>query len=85
MSVQVVNKKVYRCTCEWLDCQKTWDAETTDEGGNKLEPPKRCSRCKRYSWNLNPKENPHLSEQPKKAVKKSATLPKPKRVRSYDE
>jgi hypothetical protein len=81
MSVQVISKKVYRCKCEWPDCRKEWDAETADSGGNSIGPPKRCSSCKRFTWNDKNGHQPVQTKAPSKAVK----LPKPRRVRSYDE
>lgn len=34
-----ITKKLYQCTCE--HCGHTWESDSI---------PKRCSACKRYSW-----------------------------------
>lgn len=40
MTIKVVSKTVLHCKCVW--CNHEWDSFTK---------PKRCSKCKRYSWN----------------------------------
>lgn len=52
MTIQFINKTILHCTCVW--CGHEWDP---------FEKPKRCSNCKRHSWNgedlrvSNPSEN----------------------------
>jgi hypothetical protein len=86
MSVTVINKKMYHCICEWKECSHSWDAPATDDKGKAIDPPARCAKCKRYSWNrkdrtANGKANPEPQTRQKRAIQ----LPKPKRVRSYEE
>ena len=82
MSVQLINKKVYRCQCEWPDCKHKWDADATDDNSKTIDPPARCARCKRYTWKTGVAANvPESKTRQKRAVK----LPKPKRVREYEE
>ena len=73
MSVEIVSKKMYRCTCEWdKDCGHMWEAPATDDNGNPIDPPARCARCKRFSWNGRDRRS-------EKA--KALPIPKPKKRR----
>jgi len=40
LTIRLITKTILHCTCVW--CKFEWNA---------FEKPKRCSNCKRYSWN----------------------------------
>lgn len=42
MSVKVITKKAYKCTCEI--CHATWDTK-------EFRLPPRCTSCGSYRWN----------------------------------
>ena len=72
MSVEIVSKKMYHCTCEWTDCEHEWDAPATDQDGKSIDPPKRCAGCKRFTWN---------GRDRRAEVKQALPIPKPKKRR----
>lgn len=80
--IEVLTKQIYRCTCEWKDCEHQWDAPATDDSGNTIDPPARCSKCKRYTWNGRDPEDSRprrIKDAPKP---KALPIPKPKRRKS---